>query len=59
MYLRDGLVPQALGIASSEWVELLGLVEKTGQVLYNKATATRPGPALQVHAFCKNCQLRL
>ena len=42
VYLGDGLVPQALGVAPSEWAGLLDLVEKTGQVLYNKPTASRP-----------------
>ena len=42
VYLKDSLIPQALGITPSEWMELLGLVEKIGQVLYNKSTASKP-----------------
>ena len=36
VYVSDSLVPVAMGVAASEWSSLVGMVEKVGQISYNR-----------------------
>ena len=43
--MKDSLLQQALAASGADWSALLSLVEKIGQVVYNRTTAE---PLLQV-----------
>lgn len=38
LYLRDRVIPVALGVTDTEWSDLLDLVHKVGQLSYTKSS---------------------
>ena len=41
LYLRDRVIPIALGVTDTEWSDLLDLVYKGGQLSYNKSSFSK------------------
>lgn len=38
LYVKDGVLPVALGMTDREWSDLLDLIYKVGQVTYTKSS---------------------
>lgn len=49
VYISDSLVPVAMGVATSEWSTLVGMVEKVGQVFYNRQSFSKTLPEVSFH----------
>ena len=39
LYVKDGVLPVALGTTEREWSDLIDLVHKLGQISYTKSSA--------------------